>query len=127
MGITLGDYNLLRELREKNDQTMGALAEVLEVSPAWVTGLVDRLEKLGLVRRTRSETDRRCITISLEREGYVRHEQARTLIKEFLYSKTAKISTAELENMIALLNKIENLITIESNEQQSNQVPKQAI
>ncbi|MFD5513581.1 MarR family transcriptional regulator [Streptomyces sp. NPDC059761] len=46
--------------------TPGRLGEALRLNSAGTTGLLDRLERLGLVRRSRDERDRRRILLVVE-------------------------------------------------------------
>ncbi|MFK0046524.1 MarR family winged helix-turn-helix transcriptional regulator [Streptomyces sp. NPDC090741] len=46
--------------------TPGRLGEALRLNSAGTTGLLDRLERLGLVRRSRDEQDRRRILLVVE-------------------------------------------------------------
>jgi len=48
-----------------NELPLGKLSERLQVHPATVTSIVDRLERQGLVRRVRREGDRRIIMAEL--------------------------------------------------------------
>ena len=48
---------------------MSELAEELGVVPAAVTGMADAMAKLGLVRRVRSEADRRTVLLMLTDAG----------------------------------------------------------
>lgn len=56
--------------------TPSEIADHFEITLGAVTGFVDRLYKLGLITRTRSETDRRQVLIQLAPQGA-------TLIQEF--------------------------------------------
>ena len=49
--------------------TLGDVARQLMVTPAVVTGLIDRLEKRGYARRINSTGDRRRIHLALTKEG----------------------------------------------------------
>src|SRR5256885_15500260 len=49
--------------------TMGDLAETLDVSPRTVTGLVDNLERDGLVKRVDDPGDRRTVHAELTDQG----------------------------------------------------------
>lgn len=49
--------------------TVGKLAERLHVAPHSAVGLVNRLQKGGLVERKPSDQDRRCIYVSLTTKG----------------------------------------------------------
>ncbi len=66
---------------ENEPTTPGQLARRLMVTPAVVTGLIDRLERRGFVRRESESDDRRRIHLELTDEGRaagasVRHELA---------------------------------------------------
>lgn len=50
-------------------RSIAAIGQELGLTPSTMTGLVDRLEDLGLVRRDRHETDRRAFVLRLTRKG----------------------------------------------------------
>ncbi len=49
--------------------TPGRLGEALRMNSAGVTALLDRLERLGLVRRRRDEEDRRRVLLAVEQKA----------------------------------------------------------
>lgn len=51
-------------------RTSGGLAALLACDKTNITGLVDRLEPRGLVRRVRDEDDRRVVHIALTTDGH---------------------------------------------------------
>src|SRR6266540_5644625 len=57
--LSLIHLNVLIELETTGPMSMGRLAEVLEVSVASATGIVDRMEKRGFVERRHDEEERR--------------------------------------------------------------------
>ncbi|MEV8021099.1 MarR family transcriptional regulator [Streptomyces sp. NPDC086554] len=57
---------LMDALRSGTDMTAGRLGEQLGLNSAGTTGLVDRLERLGHVRRVRDERDRRRVLIEID-------------------------------------------------------------
>src|SRR2546425_2742175 len=59
----------LRGLPEGKQATILTLAERLQLRHHSVVGLIDRLEKRGLVRRVRGKEDRRKVLISLTARG----------------------------------------------------------
>ncbi len=69
-GITSQQYNVLRILRGAGEPLpiLEVGDRMVTVVPA-ITGLIDRLEKQGLVRRTRSEADRRVVTVTILGKG----------------------------------------------------------
>jgi DNA-binding MarR family transcriptional regulator len=57
--------------------TLGALAEAQNLAPRTVTGLIDNLERDGLVRRIPDPSDRRSVRARLTRAGLTRMEAMR--------------------------------------------------
>jgi MarR family transcriptional regulator, lower aerobic nicotinate degradation pathway regulator len=67
-GLSLIQIRLLGVLRDRKPP-MHELAKLLGLDKSSVTGLVDRAEKRGLVRRMPSTVDRRAVLVHLTREG----------------------------------------------------------
>ena len=67
--VTPTQHRLLVLLATGGDQTVGALADQLEVNASNASRLCDRLQRLGLVARDRSSTDRRAVHVSLTVAG----------------------------------------------------------
>ena len=65
-GLTSSQYNVLRILRGEGKPmpSLDIAERMIQVVPA-ITGLIDRLEKQGLVTRRRCEEDRRVIFIAI--------------------------------------------------------------
>ena len=60
----------LRQLRKSGaGSSPSELARAVSLSQATVTGILDRLEARGLVRRERSRTDRRRVNVQLTADG----------------------------------------------------------
>lgn len=68
-GLTLHQVVTLHHLSEHKPCTMSDLKRSLDVTTGAVTGLIDRLEKLGLVERRPSSEDRRVIYLDLTAAG----------------------------------------------------------
>ena len=68
MGLNLTDMIGLSLLEEAGPITHGELATLIGLSGGAVTGLVDRLERMGLVRRERDANDRRRVLLHVDRE-----------------------------------------------------------
>ena len=67
--ITFSQYNVLLALSRKGPMQMSKLSDHMLVAPANVTGLVDRMERKGYVRRRRDERDRRLYVIEATEKG----------------------------------------------------------
>lgn len=68
-GLSEGRMQILMRLRHHGDQPLGALAEAMHVSARNVTGLVDHLERDGLVARVPDPDDRRSVRAHLTEQG----------------------------------------------------------
>jgi len=66
-GLTARQHQVLVALRaaEGGELTIGQLAETLLLKPHSVSGLVDRLQAIGLVDRIPCENDRRSVVLRL--------------------------------------------------------------
>jgi len=61
--------HLLDADRAGTDVTPGRLGTALRLNSAGTTALLDRLERLGLVRRRRDENDRRRVVLTVEQKA----------------------------------------------------------
>ncbi|HTZ94463.1 MAG TPA: MarR family transcriptional regulator [Streptosporangiaceae bacterium] len=66
IGINPTDLNCLNILSFSGQLTAGELAKATGLTTASITGVVDRLEQAGFVRRERDAQDRRRVVIHLE-------------------------------------------------------------
>jgi MarR family transcriptional regulator, organic hydroperoxide resistance regulator len=69
-GLTPSQYELLTVLSEEGAVPLNRLSERLCCAGSNVNGIVDRLERDGLVRRERSQEDRRVILLGLTDKGH---------------------------------------------------------
>jgi MarR family transcriptional regulator, organic hydroperoxide resistance regulator len=67
--LSLIHLNVLIHLRAHGPVTMSKLAEMLDVSVASATGIVDRMEKKGVIERRRNEDDRRVVEVHVTDKG----------------------------------------------------------
>lgn len=63
-------YGLLFGLRAHSELSASELAVLADLSPATTTEMLEALEAAGLVRRTRSQHDRRVVLTSLTERGH---------------------------------------------------------
>jgi DNA-binding MarR family transcriptional regulator len=67
--LSLVHLNVLAALEAEGPLSMTHLAETLDVSVASATGIVDRMERRGLVERRHDTEDRRVVLVELEQAG----------------------------------------------------------
>ena len=71
IGINATDLNCLNILSFSGQMTAGQLAKATGLTTASITGVIDRLEEAGYVRRERDTSDRRRVVIRLVLERAV--------------------------------------------------------
>src|ERR1700748_3671668 len=68
-GLTLSQYALLEGLDGRRSARVQELATGAGISASTATRILDALERRGVVRRTRSDEDRRAVSVSLTKLG----------------------------------------------------------
>lgn len=69
MEYTTAQINTLRAIAGRDEWRMSDLSQRLRVSAGSLTTMINRLIEAGLVERTRSELDRRVVTVRLTKKG----------------------------------------------------------
>src|SRR5512139_2091288 len=95
--VTPAQSGILFLLKAKDGRTMTELGRALAIDNATITGLVDRLERDGFVRRIRSASDRRALNVSLTPEGVEEVDRAKAIVKRVNESIKAGFSPGEIE------------------------------
>lgn len=96
---------------ESEQTTLGDVAAKLMVTPAVVTGLIDRLERRGYARRINSTDDRRRVLLALTDEGRAAAESVSRQLREEMAAALNPFSLAELEQFGQVLNKLRLVAT----------------
>lgn len=107
LGITYPQYLVLLVLWEKDRQPVNDIARRLMLETNTVTPLLQRMEKAGLIMRTKGQEDSRQRIVSLTEKGIEMREQA-THIPECLATDIIKTtgSVEEIMQMIPMLDKL---------------------
>lgn len=79
LGITYPQYLVLLVLWEKDRQPVNDIAHLLHLETNTVTPLLQRMEKQGLVTRTRGKEDTRQRIVSLTKQGKTMEEKAKEI------------------------------------------------
>lgn len=91
---------------ESEKTTLGDVAHGLMVTPAVVTGLIDRLERRGYVRRIDSTEDRRRVLLALTDEGRAAAEAVTLLLRREMTGVLIALSPRELEELDESLTRL---------------------
>src|SRR5215210_5408138 len=96
-GISRARLSALSVVIFRGPLTLGQLAEAEGVRPATMTGIVNGLEREGLVRRRPHGRDRRAVSIEATASGRRLLERARTRRIELVAARLDDVSEADLE------------------------------
>ncbi len=83
------------------------------VGSSTMTGIIDRLEQKGLVRRERNSPDRRMITISLTETGKKLARKAPPPIQREIIDGLKSLPTTEIEKIIHGLEMLVKLMDVQ--------------
>ena len=68
-GLNLTDFSVLDLLFQKGEQTTQKIGEKMLITSGSITYIVNKLEKMGLICRNKSEADKRITYIKLTKKG----------------------------------------------------------
>jgi MarR family transcriptional regulator, 2-MHQ and catechol-resistance regulon repressor len=109
MGLTTPQFDVICTLGNTAGMTMGQLAEKTLVTKGTLTGIIDRLERKGLVRREVPPENRRCFMIVLTPEGDRVFEEVFPAHIAHLKERFGKLNEQELEEIRLSLKKLRGL------------------
>ncbi len=114
-GLTTARVHLLWVLQHAGPSTQQTLAQLCEVSPRNITGLVDALEKSGHVRRAPHPTDRRAVLVELTQTAthtMARMQEDHAHLNQTLLSAIAPADRAAVERgLSAVVTHLEHLVS----------------
>ena len=106
--VTLQQFNVLRILRGARPDglcTLTIAQRMIEQAPG-ITRLIDRLEQKGLVRRVRSEEDRRQVWCRITPAGERLLAQLDDPVEQFDRAAVRRLSPADQEQLTTLLGRL---------------------
>jgi DNA-binding MarR family transcriptional regulator len=111
-GVSPQQVGLLVVIKYRPGVTVGELATEEHVSTAAMSKRISRLERDGLVARTKSEADRRCIGLTLTDEGQRTLRRVRSRRTAWLASRLSSLSREELAAVGAAAEPLARLLEL---------------
>jgi DNA-binding MarR family transcriptional regulator len=106
IGLTITEVRILRSLAVSGRAPMARFASELYLTPASITGLVDRLETEKLVERERDDEDRRVVYVTITPKGRQSLEAGLKLHNRFMTRALGSLSREEAHQLVNLLTKL---------------------
>ena len=104
----------LREVARMGPVTVSALARAISLSQPTATGILNRLDRDGLIRRDRSATDRRSLLCTITARGAAVLRDAPSILQDRFRTELSKLEAWERTQMLATLQRIAHLMDAES-------------
>ena len=111
--ISSTQLNCLIALHEKGPISISRIAELIMVNSSTVTGIIDRLEQKGLVKRSRTSPDRRVIIIELTNNGMALAENAPPPIQRKIIDGLNQLSEEEINEIAGILIKLTRMLDVQ--------------
>lgn len=111
--VSSAQLNCLLALHESGPLSISQIARLILVNSSTVTGIIDRLETKGLVKRLRISKDRRVITVELTKNGQALAENAPPPIQQKIIDGLNKLSKDEIDTISATLLKLTDMLDVQ--------------
>lgn len=105
-GLTEQQWRVLRTLWERDGLPLLALSRAILVSAPSLVGVIDRLQRDGLVRRRRSDRDRRIVRVWLTGRGRGLEAVARPDVEAAYAALESLVSESEWRALQSIMEKI---------------------
>ena len=114
-GLTSSQYNVLRILRGAGEPlpSLEIAGRLIQVVPA-ITGLIDRLEKQGLVTRERCKQDRRVVYVDITPAALDLLKKLDQPVSDLHRTLAGHLTRTELKELSRLLEKLRSSISEEN-------------
>ncbi len=113
-GMTGPQALLLKQLLDSSDIPVGELAARINLTQATVTEILIRLEKKGWVCRSRSDSDKRKMLVSLTEVGNELIKSSPPLLQEKFLSKFNHLEQWEQTQLLANVQKIASMMNADN-------------
>jgi DNA-binding MarR family transcriptional regulator/N-acetylglutamate synthase-like GNAT family acetyltransferase len=108
--FSLAEARILYELAHRQQPTASALAQDLGLDPGYLSRILRRFQKQGLVTRQPSPADRRQQLLSLTEQGQQAFAPLNTRSHEQIGAMLSQISADQQREIIAAMQRIERLL-----------------
>lgn len=110
VGLTGPQLVILQEIARCGEVTAGEIARAVSLSQATVTGILERMEKRGLLARQRSESDKRRIMVRITATGRQLLEEAPPLMQEAFVERFSSLQEWEQTMILSALQRLVSIM-----------------
>lgn len=113
VGLTGPQLIVMQNIAKQPGIMVREVAEVINLSPATVTNVLDRLESRNLITRVRSTKDKRKVGVYLTDEGQAIISTAPMALQEHFSNRFAELAEWEQTQMVATLQRLATMMDAE--------------
>ncbi len=110
VGLTGPQLTVIKLLETFDNLSLSSLSERIRAQNSTVTGIIDRMEREGLVRRERSTVDRRVVNIRLSDKGQKLARQIQVEPMEIFRDALASLNPTDLRELMRIMNKCQRFV-----------------
>jgi DNA-binding MarR family transcriptional regulator len=110
VGLTGPQLTVIKLLETFGDLSLSSLSERIRAQNSTVTGIIDRMEREGLVMRERSTSDRRVVLIKLTPKGSELARSIEVQPMEIFRGALAALSADEVGQLVRILGKLQRWV-----------------
>lgn len=107
VGLTGPQLTVIKLLDTLGDLSLSSLSGRIKAQNSTVTGIIDRMEREGLVVRERSTTDRRVVYIRLTTKGRSLAKEIEVEPMEILRAVLSTLSREDTRDLMRILTKLQ--------------------
>lgn len=108
--LTGPQLSVIKLLAGIGDLSLTELSATMQTKNSTITGIIDRMEAAGLVRRVRSEVDRRVVMIRLTSQGRALSRSVPIEPMAALRRALETLSTTEQKTLLKIFSKLETQV-----------------
>ena len=109
-GLTGPQLILLQVIANNGEIALGSLAKEVSLSQATVTNIVERLEQRGILKRRRTENDKRLVLVSATEKAHEILAQKPSLLDNDFIDKFEILEDWEQNMLLAMLQRIAGMM-----------------
>jgi DNA-binding MarR family transcriptional regulator len=113
-GLTSPQLICLKKLAEDGITTPGALAKSVHLSHATVTGIINRLEKKGLLKRARNMADGRSFQVEITDPGLSMLKTAPSMLQDHFMEELSKLQEWEKSMILSSIQRVTAMLSVEA-------------
>jgi DNA-binding MarR family transcriptional regulator len=107
LGLTVAQFDILAQVGSAHGITQQELADRLLVTKGNISQLIDRMEKLGLLRRYQ---EKRSNNLSLTEKGQELYDRIVPSQEDLVTTQFSALSAAEVDSLLRLLRKLDHAL-----------------